>query len=58
LTAGKISPVQINCGSLSMVDKKTEKKNKTLAIILTILAIISAAGAVIWFNMYAPLVLR
>ena len=41
-----------------MIDKTTEKKNKILAVILTILAILSAAGAVIWFRMYAPLVLQ
>jgi hypothetical protein len=41
-----------------MNNKQLARKNKILAFILTILALISAAGAVIWFNIYAPLVLN
>ena len=39
-------------------DKELDRKNKILALILVVLLIISAIGAVIWFNMYAPLVLQ
>ena len=39
-------------------NKQLDKKNKILALILTVLALISVTGAVIWFNMYAPLVLN
>lgn len=40
------------------MDKNLEKKNKTLAIILVIIVLISVAGAITWFNMYAPLILN
>jgi hypothetical protein len=40
------------------MDKNIEKKNKILALILALIALISVAGAIIWFNMYAPLILN
>jgi hypothetical protein len=40
------------------MDKNIEKKNKILAFFLTLIALISVAGAIIWFNMYAPLILK
>ena len=40
------------------MDKNIEKKNKILALILVLIALISVAGAIIWFNMYAPLILN
>lgn len=40
------------------MDKSIEKKNKILALILALIALISVAGAIIWFNMYAPLILN
>jgi hypothetical protein len=40
------------------MDKNLERKNKILAFILVIIALISVAGAIIWFNMYAPLILN
>jgi hypothetical protein len=40
------------------MDKNIEKKNKILALILAVIALISVAGAIIWFNMYAPLILN
>lgn len=39
------------------MDKNIEKKNKILALILAVIALISVAGAIVWFNMYAPLIL-
>lgn len=41
-----------------MPDKNIEKKNKLVALILVIITLISVSGAVIWFNMYAPLILE
>jgi hypothetical protein len=35
----------------------SRKENKILLMALLILALISTAGAVVWFNIYAPLVL-
>ena len=40
------------------MDKNLERKNKVLAFFLVIIALISVAGAIIWFNMYAPLILN
>jgi hypothetical protein len=40
------------------MNKNVERKNKILAIILVILALISTGGAILWFNIYAPLVLK
>lgn len=40
------------------MDKNIEKKNKILALILALIALISVTGAIIWFNMYAPLILH
>ena len=40
-----------------MKTKEIERKNKILALILTIIAIISVLGAVIWFKMYALVLL-
>jgi hypothetical protein len=38
--------------------KDVERKNKILAFIVLIVALIATAGAVYWFSIYAPLVLR
>jgi hypothetical protein len=40
------------------MDKNIEKKNKILAFFLVLIALTSVAGAIIWFNMYAPLILK
>ncbi len=40
------------------MDKNLEQKNKFLVTILLVIALISVGGAVLWFNMYAPLVLK
>jgi len=40
------------------MDKNIDKKNKILALILALIALISVAGAIIWFNMYAPMILN
>jgi hypothetical protein len=41
-----------------LMDKNIARKNKILAAILLLLALISVAGAVTWFSIYAPLVLK
>jgi hypothetical protein len=41
-----------------MNNKQLAKKNKILALILMVLAIVTAVGAGVWFNMYAPLILQ
>jgi hypothetical protein len=40
------------------VDKKVERKNKILMAVLLVIAFISVVGAVTWFNIYAPLILK
>ena len=40
------------------MSKEIERKNKILAAILFIIVLISVLGALIWFNMYAPLILN
>ena len=40
------------------MSKDIERKNKILAAILFIIVLISVLGALIWFNMYAPLILN
>jgi len=40
------------------MNKEIERKNKILAAILVIITLISVMGAIIWFNMYAPLILN
>jgi hypothetical protein len=39
------------------MNKQLERKNKILAAILVAITLISVLGAIIWFNMYAPLIL-
>ncbi len=41
-----------------MTNKETERKNKIVAAIMAVIAIISALGAVYWFTIYAPLLLK
>ena len=38
--------------------KEIERKNKILAIILGVIALISLSGAILWFTVYAPLILN
>ena len=40
------------------MSKELERKNKTLAAVLVVITLISVLGAIIWFNMYAPLILN
>jgi hypothetical protein len=40
------------------VDKKVVRRNKILATILAIIALGSLAGAVLWFSIYAPIILK
>ena len=40
------------------MNKELERKNKILAAILVVITLISVLGAVVWFNMYAPLILN
>ena len=40
------------------MNKELERKNKILAAILAVIVVISVTGAIIWFNMYAPLILN
>ncbi len=40
------------------MDKKIERKNKILAVILGVIALLSLAGALLWLTIYAPLVLQ
>jgi len=39
-------------------NKEVQRKNKIVAIILVIIAIISTIGSVLWLKMYAPLILQ
>lgn len=41
-----------------IMDKNIEKKNKIMALILGLIALLSAAGAVLWFAIYAPIILQ
>jgi hypothetical protein len=41
-----------------MMNKQVEKKNLILVIALIIVTLIATAGAVFWFNMYLPLILK
>jgi hypothetical protein len=41
-----------------MVDKKVERKNRILGLILFIIALASTIGAVVWFSIYAPLIIK
>jgi len=38
--------------------KEINRKNKILGLILALIALITTAGAALWFYMYAPLLLR
>ena len=40
------------------MNKDLERKNKILAIILGVITLISLSGAILWFMIYAPLVLN
>ncbi len=40
------------------MDKNIERKNKILLVILLLITMVSVAGAVMWFNMYLPLILK
>lgn len=43
---------------VKIVDKKVERKNKILGIVLFIIALISTVGALVWFSIYAPLIIN
>jgi hypothetical protein len=38
--------------------KQLDKKNRQLILVLIVLVLLSLLGAIIWFSMYAPLVLN
>lgn len=40
------------------MDKKVARRNKILAAILAIITLASVAGAVLWFSIYAPIILN
>jgi hypothetical protein len=40
------------------VDKKVVRKNKILAAMLAIIALGAVAGAILWFSIYAPIILK
>jgi len=39
-------------------NKELERKNKIVLLVLLVFVFISILGTLIWFNMYAPLILR
>ena len=41
-----------------MNNKDITRKNRILGLILAIIALIAGLGALIWFQMYAPLILQ
>jgi hypothetical protein len=41
-----------------MADKKVERKNRILGLILFIIALTATIGAVVWFSIYAPLIIK
>ena len=43
---------------MNYVDKNVARKNKILMAILLAVVLIAIAGAVTWFSIYAPLVLK
>ena len=40
------------------MNKEIERKNKILAAILVVITMISVLGAIVWFYIYAPLILN
>jgi len=40
------------------MNKEIERTNKILAAVLVVITLISVLGAIMWFNMYAPLILN
>lgn len=41
-----------------MHNKELSRKNRILGLILAIIALLAGVGALIWFQMYAPLILN
>jgi hypothetical protein len=41
-----------------MNNKELDRKNRILGLILAIIALTAGLGALIWFQMYAPLILQ
>lgn len=41
-----------------MNNKELNRKNRILGLILAIIALMAGLGALIWFQMYAPLILQ
>lgn len=40
------------------MNKQIEKKNYIVAIMVVVITLLATAGAIFWFSIYAPLILK